>query len=736
MKPETRNLKPETRNLKPETDLSYKISLSNLGLYRLENFVGRQQELALLKSWLGEHPVIAITGVSGVGKSTLATALAVQEAHRFEEGILWIGATGDELFHFYDIVRDIEDVLATGITNQPVDTWGIHVLQRLYGFHRLLIIDEFSRPDATAIQNLVGAISDIEPGGHGSFIFIGRTLPQMLLDLVGEAHLELRGMPETDVVEWIAANETEYPLTADDAPLLFQLTGGHPLLFKMVAYLWHTNWRERLQSHRQITAPTSQYDPTHAIIQTLLDSLWATDPPAVKLMAFCSQASGGISAQALHQLYWRQVGADEPLLPVVQRLIKTGLLSYNPIKNRYLIHPVVRHYLGKFVFDELPAAERRKFQVAFTGYYISQGHRYSTMPPHQWRYVDDDWGNVRKSFNWLLAKLEDATNRPVETELTVLDTADFADLPPQIDETLMLIRDYALSLRGYLQWRHPPEAERWLAGGIIASRHLTDRRSEALLGLALASVAYFLQDYPLSRRWFRRALPYFKEKRDVPHIIEITKSLGIVLRAMDDLDGALEMYHQALELAETNHDLPNQSALATLIGSLWYYRKNYRQAMMWYHRALAIDEARDDVAWQAVQHNNIGLVAEAQGEYDQAITHYRHAEALHRHADNSAGLSTTFGNLGACYYALNQPHKALECYARDMELQEQRGNWLDMAAILHNMGHIALELDDLAAAEDYFSASRDLYTRFGQPDLAQEEQLLLDTIHDRRVRHK
>ena len=67
---------------------SEKLPPHNLGLFRLEKFVGRAEELERLRNLFKRSPVIAITGPSGAGKSTLATALAVTEASRFREGIL------------------------------------------------------------------------------------------------------------------------------------------------------------------------------------------------------------------------------------------------------------------------------------------------------------------------------------------------------------------------------------------------------------------------------------------------------------------------------------------------------------------------------------------------------------------------------------------------------------------------------------------------------------------------
>ncbi|MCP4708782.1 MAG: ATP-binding protein, partial [Planctomycetes bacterium] len=147
-----------TNQTKDIETVKQQLPLHNLGLYRLKGFVGRAEELKQLSSWFGRYPVVAITGPSGAGKSTLATALAVQEAHKFEQGILWIGATGDETFNFYDIVRAIEDILATGITNQMVSAWPLIVLQQLYGANRLLILDELTEADADTVDKIIDMI--------------------------------------------------------------------------------------------------------------------------------------------------------------------------------------------------------------------------------------------------------------------------------------------------------------------------------------------------------------------------------------------------------------------------------------------------------------------------------------------------------------------------------------------------------------------------------------------------
>ena len=48
----------------------------------------------------------------------------------------------------------------------------------------------------------------------------------------------------------------------------------------------------------------------------------------------------------------------------------------------------------------------------------------------------------------------------------------------------------------------------------------------------------------------------------------------------------------------------------------------------------------------------------------------------------------------------------------DRSLLEASGAWTDLAATLHNLGHVALEQDAHERALSYFEQSRDLYAAF------------------------
>ena len=716
---------------------SEKLPPHNLGLFRLEKFVGRAKELEQLTNLFKDSPVVAITGPSGAGKSTLATALAVTEASRFREGILHITATGESHLGFYDIIRATEDVLATGITTHPVSSWPILLLQQLYGFRRLLILDELTDADPDTVNKIIGLIHRIGPGGKGRFILIGRSLPRSLLKLVGKAHLVLEGLDVAAVANWLELHREIYPLTPKDAPQLHKISGGHPLALKLAAALWNTPDWAMLIDLVSIQHPDDWSARLKFTVTAALAYLDRTRPEASQLLTEYSQSSGGGTIAAIESLYWQPPAEGASLQETLQILVKHGLLMVTPNQknNRYFIHPLIRRFLDKTWYANLEARERHRYTMAHARYYLSAAQQFARLSSDQWPAVSYSWGNIRKGFSYLIARLEDALGTslklsPGQTAL-LIDAPSLPYLPVNLDEVLILLRDYALALRSYIVQRHPPEGHRIMLGGVIASRHLMDRRAEALISITLGDLAYYHLDYPTAQILYRRSLPFFKEVKDHAQVINITRNLGIVLRGLDRLDESLKMYRRALALAEESNSYAGLSAIRTAIASTYYHQKNYQQAVDHYQKAIFLDQENNNAPWQAAHHNNMGLALEALGQYDAAIEHYQQAVKFHEKVQNKKGLSITCSNLGAVYYQINRPQKALEQYGRAKTIRDSLGHWLDKAAILHNMGHITLELGDFPQAAAYFTQSKDLYLRFGQTNLADEEQLMLEEVKQR-----
>ena len=72
--------------------------------------------------------------------------------------------------------------------------------------------------------------------------------------------------------------------------------------------------------------------------------------------------------------------------------------------------------------------------------------------------------------------------------------------------------------------------------------------------------------------------------------------------------------------------------------------------------------------------------------------------------DDVTGISACYNNLGSVCYARSDLAHALHWYEHDTALLQQRGAWTDLAATLHNLGHVALEQGNHEQAPPLLSA--------------------------------
>ena len=116
------------------------------------------------------------------------------------------------------------------------------------------------------------------------------------------------------------------------------------------------------------------------------------------------------------------------------------------------------------------------------------------------------------------------------------------------------------------------------------------------------------------------------------------------------------------------------------------------------------------------------MYAEAQRAYEAALTVFQRSR-------DDAGISTCYNNLGSVSYARHEFAAALDWYEKDLDLSDRRGAWMDKAATLHNLGHVALEQDNHAQATEYFRRSRQLYAAFQLDEYVAEEEEMIAYVN-------
>jgi Tfp pilus assembly protein PilF len=129
----------------------------------------------------------------------------------------------------------------------------------------------------------------------------------------------------------------------------------------------------------------------------------------------------------------------------------------------------------------------------------------------------------------------------------------------------------------------------------------------------------------------------------------------------------------------------------------------------------------------------MGLAMEGLERLQEAEQAYTQALELFRRINDPLGISTCYNNLGSVTYAQGNFSQSVQWYELDLALAEERNAWTDMAATLHNLGHVATEQRAWDQAETYFQQSRELYAAFNLVEYMEEEEEMIEYVRANRV---
>jgi tetratricopeptide (TPR) repeat protein len=627
----------------------------------------------------GRTPAVALHGLPGVGKSTLAAVLAYHPsilAH-FTDGVLWagLGPQGDAM----SALTAWGAALGVDVTDQPTPQQRSQAVRNAVGQKRLLLaIDDawqlepaqalacggpycthfLTTRDLTLARGLAGA---------------ERTFPVPELDDDPAYTLLQTLAPEACVADPSAAHALASAVGG--LPLALELVGGflaepeHSLFAELSAEAWDqvSDPARRLKlasvrlgalDGRQVTLQETIALSLEHLPQSAVEAFYALGAFAPKPAAFdlaAAKAVAEASAATLATLVARSLveQAGPESLALHQTIADVARMGLPPAT-------IERH---------------RDYYLAL----VDEDRE-------DWERIGLVYAQVMQAWTWQVEREpEDGRLLDIYWSLRIYQTRqglwrDFADLAEQC-----------------LAW----------------AQAYGDQRNEAILLNELGYMHNALGDQQQALAYYEQAFPLFRQVGDKVGEAATLNNIG---RVNDDLRStrqALAYYEQALPLFRQTGDRRGEAATLNNIGRVYDDLDDKQQALVWYEQALLLVRQAGDRGSEARTLNNIGLVYFTLGDQQQGLVYYEQALPLVRQAGDRRGEATTLSNIGRMYSTLGDQWQALAYYEQGLPLLRQVGDRRGEATTLTNIGAVYDALGDKQQALAYYAQALPLLRQVG-----------------------
>ncbi|GHO84954.1 tetratricopeptide repeat protein [Dictyobacter formicarum] len=645
----------------------------------VHDLVGRQELLDSLKSGLSSgapSTIMALSGLPGVGKTAVATALAHDEEMRnfFHDGILWaaVGKKSDVpgILSRWGTLLGISSIEAARLTT--ISAW-TQAIRTAIGARRMLIIID----DVWKLEDVVA----FKVGGNSCAYLATTRFPQLASHAAADGAL---AVPELSSADSMLLLERLVPLVVQNeqatAREITHLVGGLPLALLLTGNFLRVQTYNRqprrirqaierlrtaeMRLHLQEAQPISQRSPSLA------------DVPAISLHTLIAVSDQQLDETARRALYALSVFPAKPNTfseeaalavclcsgDVLDTLSDVGLLeSYAP--DRYALHQTIADYAS---FQRSDPAPIERLIHYMTDYVHANEQDYPRL------------------------ELENSN------VLTALRLAAEHGQPSDLVATGNIFATF-LSVRGAYE-----EAINLLERVRQAATTLQDQQG---LGFAL----YHLGEIKMNQGEYRQAYDYLQEgltlisTQDTPALMsQLLRMLGCVESYQGAYREAEEHLRQALALARQPGYEELQSLVLRSSGAVAGDQGKIAQAELFLQEGLTLARQIGKPEQICPLLVNLSQIALMRGRFAEADVLGQEALALAVQINYLPAQCLLYSHLGVAALEQEKYAQAQEALLQGLTLARQLGHPEYLIGILSNLGRLMCKQGgDVAKAEMY-----------------------------------